>query len=148
MGKAFKLKRDTELIGAETRHGTPIDCLIESYMGETVYAYSQDPYGSIMFLIQADSWESAYGCAVDNAPTIEASEVPEAYGFDSQAELDRVVQSAEETGDYPELIEGYQYQDNASGTGIVATGHYENLFEVTPEYLRESGIIVRVGVTE
>jgi len=26
--------------------------------------------------------------------------------------------------DYPELIEGYEMQDNCSGTGIVNVGHY------------------------
>lgn len=35
------------------------------------------------------------------------------------------------------LIEGYQYQDNGSDTGIVATGHNEQLSEVTVEQLKE-----------
>ncbi len=30
----------------------------------------------------------------------------------------------DEDGEYPELIEGYENQDNASGTGIVDVGHY------------------------
>ena len=29
-----------------------------------------------------------------------------------------------EDGEYPELVEGYEHQDNASGTGIVDVGHY------------------------
>jgi hypothetical protein len=33
-------------------------------------------------------------------------------------------QAADDGGEYPELIEGYEMQSNASGTGIVNVGHY------------------------
>lgn len=35
-------------------------------------------------------------------------------------------------GDYPELVEGYEMQSNASGTGIVDVGHHAWMNEVDP----------------
>jgi hypothetical protein len=53
--------------------------------------------------------------------------------------------AARETGnDYPELIEGYEYQSNSSGTGIVAVGHYAWMREIDPSDVR----FVRKAETE
>jgi hypothetical protein len=41
--------------------------------------------------------------------------------------LDAMVEAAsgpQGTGDYPEIVEGYEMQSNCSGTGIVDVGHY------------------------
>jgi hypothetical protein len=104
------------------------------------------------FLIRADNESSAYEIWIDESPTIEVDDVPEAYGA-----FDKLVEHMEKLGhenDYPlrdfanrwnpwffqvsthnanytgawdswNLDEGYQYQSNASGTGIVSVGHYE-----------------------
>lgn len=47
-----------------------------------------------------------------------------------------------EDGTWPDLQEGYEYQSNSSGTGIVNTGHYEQLFELTPENMEHFEIEV------
>jgi hypothetical protein len=54
----------------------------------------------------------------------------QAWADRKNAEAIRILQAwdeaarAGERDDYPELIEGYEYQSNASGTGIVDVGHY------------------------
>jgi hypothetical protein len=40
------------------------------------------------------------------------------------------LQVLDDSDDAPELIEGYEYQSNASGTGIVDVGHYAWMREV------------------
>lgn len=71
------------------------------------------------WLVRADSFQSAWEIVVDEMPTINESEVEEAYylGDDEQ-----------ET-----LHEGYEYQSNASGTGIVDIGHDAWQEEIDPQ---------------
>lgn len=48
----------------------------------------------------------------------------------AKAMLDKAAQDASDgLCDYPELIEGYENQDNSSGTGIVDVGHYAWMHE-------------------
>jgi hypothetical protein len=109
-------------------------------------------------LVHADSFESAWEEWIDESPTIEESDLPDAYGIDEtpemasweeshpapfgagsdfsawaelmHAEAMRILQAWDRDArdgtrkDYPELIEGYEYQSNATGTGIVDVGHY------------------------
>jgi hypothetical protein len=42
------------------------------------------------------------------------------------------------------LAEGYQFQSNATGTGIVSVSFYEWLVELTPEVREKLGITVCV----
>ena len=86
-----------------------------------LYVYGQE-YGPIC-LIRANSWEAAYEIAIDESPPVALDDVHEAYGFDTQAELDDARRANPDGG--PELAEGYQYQTNATGTGIVNSGYYE-----------------------
>ena len=53
----------------------------------------------------------------------------QAWADRKNAEAMRILQARERAaresdGEYPDLIEGYEYQSNASGTGIVDVGHY------------------------
>jgi len=109
-------------------------------------------------LIHSSHFENAWGAWIDSCPTIEESELPEAYGVPDSPEIKAWKEShpspppyssdgwrpwcdamrAEEKRifkawsddmhaglrEYPELSEGYEYQSNASGTGIVNVGHY------------------------
>ena len=163
------LKQNTELRGATGEFGHPIQTYDDC--GEALYVYGKE-YGASM-IINANSWEAAYGIAIDESATIPEEEVFEAYGSfewlrESMPELwpeyfqvyrkpgegksmgpqtvadilfamhcEKLLAEDEE---YPELQEGYQYQSNASGTGIVETGYYEWLQELTPEYLCEAKI--------
>ena len=64
-------------------------------------------------------------------------DVPEAYGFDTLKEL----QAAEE----PDLEEGYSYQPNATGSGIVQHDlNGEALDELTPALLETLGWTVEI----
>jgi hypothetical protein len=64
----------------------------------------------------------AYEAYLDECETIPESELWEAYGFESSKEFDDAFES--EKGDR-DLADGYQYQSNSSGTGIVSVGIYE-----------------------
>ena len=104
--------------------------------------------------IRADSFSSAYEAWIDERPTIAPEDVPDAYNaFDrfveymesrghedtlhlrqfcsaNAAEFFRLQTSNGDNWDVWELGEGYTYQSNASGTGIVDTGFDERLDEI------------------
>lgn len=130
----MSLKANTTLVGAKSVHGVAITVTEEDLDGQ-LWIYSNDPYGSIAMIVRADGFERAYGVAIDASPTIPETDLPEVHGFygeDAVKEFAAAVDSAIETdSDYPELVEGYQSQDNASGTGIVDTGHSESLCMMT-----------------
>ena len=88
--------------------------------------------------VRALTWEEAYECVLDEIlDPIPVSELHEAYGFDSQAEFEEAVNTRPET---MELCEGYQYQSNSTGTGIVAIDlNGESLDLLTPELLSQIG---------
>jgi hypothetical protein len=97
-------------------------------------------------LIRASSFDDAWEAWVDSQNTVAEDDLWEAYGFDSedsykafnllfgqdlkeQAWVIAKADGIEGCGvtvpnDYPLLAEGYEYQSNASGTGIVEVGHY------------------------
>jgi hypothetical protein len=86
-------------------------------------------------IIRSRTWEDAYSIAVDERAPISEDRVHEAYGLNSQAELDA---ADKET---VELIEGYEYQSNATGTGIVDVDlNGEQLSPLTYEMLKEMEI--------
>ena len=110
--------------------------------------------------IRADSFESAYEAWIDERPTIPADEIPEAYGaFDKLVEwmekrghentqhlrdfcnrnaaaFFRLQTSNRDCWDEWPLIEGYQYQSNANGTGIVGTDYDERLDDIPADEIR------------
>jgi hypothetical protein len=137
----IELKDGTQLAGAKTSSGYDLryydDCMGPLWVCGEEFGPS--------WIIRAQSYESAYEIWTDERPTIPQDEVHEAYGFDSDADMlecDR--QCREGWREYPDLIEGYTYQSNFSGTGIVATGHCEWLHELTPERLRDIGVSIRI----
>ena len=116
---------DQELVSATTRYGSPIRTYDDG-MG-TLYAYRDA--GGLCGVVRALSWEDAWELVEDEIlEPIPDDEVPEAYGFDTLEEL----QAAEE----PDLVEGYSYQSNATGSGIVQHDlNGEALNELTPDLL-------------
>jgi|HubBroStandDraft_2_1064218.scaffolds.fasta_scaffold82564_3 hypothetical protein len=103
-------------------------------------------------LIHAIGFDSAWGAWIDECETIQESELPEAYGVPDSGEMHawrtanghlcgeewskaydaegaRILRAWADAADvgereHPDLIEGYEYQSNASGTGIVNVGQY------------------------
>jgi hypothetical protein len=121
----MKLKRDTEVISAESEFGRDIPVHVDSYgTDNVVWLGSDDPYGGVRAVIVADTWEEAYEMLIDELPTVPEDELHEAYGFDSKEEFDAAVAAADSgEGEYPELIDGRTYQSNCSGTGVVDTAY-------------------------
>lgn len=48
---------------------------------------------------------------------------------DARKALDAAVEQAKTSGNYPDLVEGYEMQSNCTGTGIVSLGHYAWMHE-------------------
>ena len=85
--------------------------------GEAPYILAfYNEYG-LVAIVSAGSYRSCWEAWVDDKETIEDDEVYAAYGFGSEEELRSHV------GDVSELEEGYAYQLNSTGTGIVNIGH-------------------------
>ena len=92
----------------------------------------------VTHVIRTRTFEQAWEIAIDESPTIsdELSDIAEAYGYygpdclnDAGESWHDAVRGAKNCENFPELIEGYEYQSNMSGTGIVDVGHYAWLRE-------------------
>ena len=126
--------------------------------GDHLWAFC-DEFGPRVF-VTADTFETAWEEAVDALPAIPADEVPEAYGFDTDEELAAAASKAvrrenESPGTYgtygedqtPNLAEGYEYQSNATGTGIVWVGYHATLVCPTSDMLPEKWRGTKLSVT-
>lgn len=118
---------DQELVSATTLYGSPIK-VHDDGMGP-LYAYRDA--GGLVGLVRALSWYDAMGIVEDEILTpVPEEDVHEAYGFDSEADM------AKHEGEWPELVEGYSYQSNATGSGIVFHDlNGERLDELTTDLL-------------
>ena len=118
---------DQELVSATTRHGSPVKTYDDRF--GSLYAYRDA--GGLVGLVRASSWEDAWEIVMDEILTpITDDDLPEAYGFDTLEEL--LAAPAEER----DLVEGYSYQSNATGSGIVEHDlNGEALNELTPDLL-------------
>jgi len=139
------LKTDTELLKASTRFDNEILVVAEDSEAP-LWIYSFDAYGSPTCIVSAVSWNSAYEALIDELPTIPESEVYEAYGFETQADFE--ARFDDDLYEWSELAEGYRYQSNCTGTGIVSIGHHESLSPLTTDYLKQSGIKLSIGVID
>ena len=89
-----------------------------------VWIVERGPYGACALLVQGGSWESAWEAALDELPTVETGyDLASAYGYDTEQDFEEARDCAKRFSvDFaPELQTGYQYQSNASGTGVVDT---------------------------
>ena len=119
---------DQSLRGAWTRHGSPIQAYDDGYGSLWVYRDSMGITG----IVRAQTWDDAYEIVLDEfLKPIDQGEVHEAYGFDTPADFHAALEGGE--SDQVALVEGYHYQPNATGTGIVATDlNGEALDRLTP----------------
>lgn len=142
-----------------TYDGKSVRVIVDSYSDLTdgnlfVCGFEYGP----SYLIAARSYEAAWEAWVDEMPTIPEDELIEAYGPEGtpngsfldmavkayrpdvapskwdwtviRAHAKRMLDEYTIHGErYPELIEGYEQQSNASGTGIVSMGHYAGMNE-------------------
>jgi hypothetical protein len=105
----MQLKPNTEIVKATNKYDRELDVHVESYSTDgKVWIGVDDPYGVPRCIIVADSFEAAYYELIDNLPTIDESELHEAYNFETREEFDAAVEAAREgTGDGPELCDVY-----------------------------------------
>ncbi len=100
----------------------------------------------IIGIVRAMSWEDAYSIVEDEfLHVVPADEIGEAYGFNSQAEFEARDTSKD---DSMELREGYSYQSNSTGSGIVShdlNGEALDLLTLELAQQLELQIIVRLG---
>ena len=161
--KIIELKPDTEIIEAtQGRFGRhPLKHILDSGYGQTVWVYGEE-FGPCMLVTGVKGICAALEAVYDELPTIPVDELPEAYGFDgwdSAGERTETVYSPETAKarfearieaaragkrEYPELIEGYHYQSNSSGTGIVSVSDYEWIRELKTSDLEEWGINLQI----
>jgi hypothetical protein len=135
----MKLKDNTELVSATNVHGREIEIACSSFMDATIWVYSSD-FGPSLVVV-ADTFDDAYETMLDASPTVPQDELHEAYGLSSDQWSSDAGASC---SDFPDLIEGYHYQPNASDTGVVAVGHYEHLAPWT----RKSGLDLKIQKSE
>jgi hypothetical protein len=88
-------------------------------------------------VIRAGSFQDAWEIWVDETKSIDPDEVNEAYGLD---EGEQIVGF-----DLLDLVEGYEYQANSTGTGIVNMGHYAWMEPLTKEIAERHGIVIQVS---
>lgn len=126
-------KDETRLARAFTCHGSEIKTYDD---GCGPLWIVRGVYG-VRRIIRARSWEAAYEIHIDEEPPIEVGELWQAYGFDTPEAFEAAIAQARESGDWPDLIEGYQYQSNSTGTGIVSVDYDERLDPLCTEDIRE-----------
>lgn len=136
------LKRDTTITHATTRRVTGDGfalTVLHAIAGQDRVWIAGHELGPT-HIILASSFESAWDEWLDAQPTIHDDEIPEAYGFygeDGRQRLELAERLAKVREDgWPELVEGYEYQPTATGTGIVDVGHYAWLREATRDDAR------------
>ncbi len=165
-----------QLVGARQsqawdEHGTPIQVYDDGFGPLWLYREA----GGLEGIVRAQTWESAYECCQDEIMTrVSTDDVLEAYGlyvmppgdnYFRRSETWTVVDDVENTNTEfatlktaqqfmadklkqdRDLIEGYEYQPNATGTGIVTFDlNGQSLVELTPELADE--LDIRIQVTE
>lgn len=145
MSKPITPNWETEVVSVTGKYGNPIKFYSEGF-GNPLWVY-RDSTG-IVGIVQARTREDAYECVLDELlRPIPESEVCEAYGYCDQAEMDQDRADYEKAGEdfCPELVEGYQYQANSTGTGIVSIDlNGEVLDELTVDMLRHLEINIRI----
>ncbi len=143
----YEISSDWGLKSVKNRWGHEIAFWDNGFGPLYVYQEACGNFGCVRGVVRAESWETAFECVMDEIlKPIHPSEVHEAYGFASRDEMDLKMRIAKESGQdwCPELIEGYRYQGNGTGTGIVAwelSG--EALDVLTPELVKELELRLR-----
>jgi hypothetical protein len=113
------LKEDTIVARATAgqfeRELKVLDETLSDWRYREVYIGSDDAYGLPCAVIVALFWEEAYWLFLDSLPSLDPSEVHEAYGFDTYEDMAMAIEEDENS---VELIDGYMYQSDG---GIVCT---------------------------
>ena len=164
---------EQELLGARTRFDNPIKTYDDGFGPLWVYRESLGVVG----VVRAQNWESADSIVGDEILTpIPEDDMIEAYGFyvipeeplnlavsrwwdamkgdgEHLARFKTEQEAMEHCArqivlDQPDLVDGYKFQDNATGSGIVLEDvNGSSLDLLTPELLHELQITLQIEVT-
>lgn len=147
MSKIIHPKDDTCLVSAHSRFGNLIKTYDNGYGPLWIYFTSTGVTG----IIRAESFEKAYECILDEIlEPIPEEELPEAYGFYGDNAIEAFASAckdaiAKENWDNLELQEGYQFQPNSTGTGIVPVDlSYEALEPLTIDILKNHELKIKI----
>ena len=142
-GMSIAIADDESLVSAVAGAGAvPVPVWDDGFGPLWVY---RDEFG-IVGIVRAQTWHDALDCAYDELlKPISDDEIPEAYGFASQDELDSAVALARDgKREYPDVIEGYSYQSNSTGNGIVSPSYNEALDLLTDELAKRLEVEITV----
>lgn len=131
----YDLPMNFSLVGAKNRWGSDYPVWDDGFGPLWVYRESLGVRG----VVRAQTWEDALDCVYDEIlKPIPEDEIPDAYDPSGGGNMDEGT-----------LAEGYHYQSNATGTGIVATDlNGEALDLLTPELMEQLEIRVEVTCDE
>jgi len=134
------MKDCTQIIDVRNRWGNPIPWYDDGY--GPLWAYRNSL--SVVGVVRAQTWHDAYEIVLDEILTpIDDNEVPEAYGFYGP---DARRQMEEAEPEDMELQEGYQYQPNSTGTGIVSTDiNGDSLDELTSGFWKWLELDIKIA---
>ncbi len=165
------INSEQTLVGARQsqawdEYGTPIQVYDDGFGPLWLYREAS----GLEAIVRAQTWESAYECCQDEIMTrVGTEDVLEAYGFwiaqdgkywkvmddvDDRFNGNSMFDTEEHAKEYcqrvilmqeRDLIEGYEYQPNATGTGIVSVDlNGQSLQQLTPELAEALGIRVQI----
>ena len=120
------LDRTFELSGRKYGKKHDIQVVQDGWGDRDIFAVYHQCATIPALIVSENSFEAAWSLMVDNMPTIAPEEVEEA---------ERVE------------MNGYTYQDNATGTGIVYTGDLAMVW-VTRSRLRDQGLKLKIARDE
>lgn len=100
--------------------------------------------GGIVGIVRARTWEDAYSIVEDEfLPVVPVEDIHECYDMTAEQYAKKSANNGE---DWPDLVEGYSYQSNSTGSGIV---HHdlngESLDVLTLELIEH--LEIKVGFT-
>lgn len=142
--KQITIKPDT-LLHSATDGSREIAVINDGWDDRPVWLVEQASgnFGCVVAVVAERSFEAAYSAWVDEAPTVPPEDLHDAYGFNTPQAYQDAVAVAEELETYVPLADGYTYQGNASGTGIVYTAD-TTLGPLTRDRLRDSDLNLQI----
>lgn len=145
----LRLRDGTEIANA-TMHKGHSDLRVVVAYGEALWIVWEacGHFGVVAGIVAAVGEHDAYEALIDELPTVPEEDLHAAYGFDTSEDfaafLDGVWPEEMPEGG-PDLVEGYAYQSNFTGTGIVWTQDLGWPQPLTKSVLDASGIELAIG---
>jgi len=136
------MKDNTKIVSVHSKFDTPIKWYDDGYGPLWVYRNSMGVAG----VIRAMNWHDAYDIVLDEILTpIEQNEIPEAYGFYGENAEHAFAIACENEAEM-DLTEGYQFQPNSTGTGIVSTDlNGEALDKLDSKLWKDLGLKIKIA---